>query len=95
VQSQTHYLSSDNCREHRQSSIGREIAPGHISIVPAGVLTYIAYNMIRATRRPSVMERGDSRLKACLLLLLVTVLPGPAMGNPVNDRPIIGNVQIT
>jgi hypothetical protein len=61
----------------------------------ASVLTYIASKMIRATMGSSDMERGASRLKACLLLLLVTVLPGAVMGNLANDRPIIGNVQIT
>jgi hypothetical protein len=53
------------------------------------------YEVISGTQRPSDMERGDSRLEACLLLLLVTVLPGAVMDNPANDRPIIGNVQIT
>jgi len=51
--------------------------------------------MTSATQRLSVRECGDARLQACLLLLLVAVLPDTAMSFPVNHRPVIGNVQIT
>jgi hypothetical protein len=59
------------------------------------VLPYTTIKMISANQRRSVTECGDARLKACLLLLMVTVLPETAMSYPVNYRPIIGNVQIT
>jgi hypothetical protein len=59
------------------------------------VLLYKAIDMISDTLRLSGKECGDARLKACLLLLLVTALPETAMSYTVNYRPIIGNVQIT
>jgi hypothetical protein len=58
------------------------------------VLRYNVINMTSTTQRLSGKECGDARLKACLLLLLVTALPETAMSYSVNNRPVIGNVQI-
>jgi hypothetical protein len=58
-------------------------------------LPYTTIKMISARQRPNVKECGDVRLKACLLLLMVTAMPHTAMCYPVNYRPTIGKVQIT
>jgi len=88
VQSPTHYLA-----KHSPQSSDNTWPLQYMYV--AAVLPGTTIKMISANQRPSVKECGDAGLKACLLLLMVTVLPETTMSYPVNYRPIIGNVQIS